>query len=1076
MKLFSYYYYLLFSLLIISCQPQLPEDVALVYADLPDQLDFNKDVKPILSDKCYACHGPDNGKIEAGLQLHGEETAFAELPETPGKVAITPGNLKKSEVFHRIITDDPNLIMPVPSFKLTLSAEEKATLVKWIEDGANYEPHWAFVKPKKQDIPNVVNEGWVRNPIDHFILEKLENEELTPSAESSKSLLLRRLSLDLTGLPPTQKEIERFEKDESADAYEKQVDRLLNSSHYGEKMATDWMDLSRFADTHGYQVDRYRDMSPWRDWVIEAFNQNQPYDEFVTWQLAGDLLPNATKEQKLATAFNRLHPQNAEGGIVDEEFRVEYVADRTSVLGTAFLGMTVSCARCHDHKYDPISQKDFYELYSFFNNQNETGQVSWGTDDVPVPNLSLPTEEQEEIISFLNKVAKESEEKIDSEIQESESDFKQWVKSERYKYEKTLQNGLVASFSLDEHLRNSKGKEVGKTGRNFSKGEELPFVEGKFGKALRFNGDDWLDLKPVGTFGRTEAFSISVWVNIPDSLHEGVIFHKNKAVMLHCMKGYSLYLNDDKLELVMAHTYPDNAIVKHSLDTIPKNQWVQLGLTYDGSSKANGLKLFMNGEEIKTETIVDNLYKEIVFNSYEDIIYKKPIEPGLKIGARWRGVGLKGGLVDDIRVYNRCLSSFEVLQLGNQALYRNLVKKESSHLSVTELSTLREQYFNHNNANVLAERKSWHQTQKKLSDEMQKVKDVMVMKEMDEARQAYVLERGVYDNYGEKVFPEVPERIFPYSEKYPKNRLGLAQWLFDPNHPLTARVAVNRYWQNLFGTGIVKTSEDFGNQGELPSHKELLDWLSHYFIENEWDVKALHKLMVMSATYRQNSFCSEELREIDPENRLLARGPAERLTSEMLRDNILFASQLLNDSIGGESVHPYQPKGLWKMNSNAYEQDHGSDLYRRSLYSIWKRTVPLPTQATFDQPERSECTVRRQKTNTPLQALVLMNDPAFVEASRKIGELISQSDTLEEGIQKAFMSLTGRKAEAQEIELLLAFQNSEKQKFTDNLTRSEGWFSLGEYQTQNELDSATLAANTMVAHLIMNSDATITKR
>ncbi|MFY0598181.1 MAG: DUF1553 domain-containing protein [Cyclobacteriaceae bacterium] len=1064
--------------LLASCTSNIPEEIQEVYNDLPEELDFNIHVKPVLSDKCFACHGPDKGKIKAGLQLHSSETAYAELPETPGKYAIVPGDLSKSEAFHRIMSHDPEYMMPTPEFKVELSDREKAILVRWIDEGAEYQPHWAFEKPKEQKVPKARNQDWVKNPIDNFVGKVLESNNLMPMQEAEKSLLLRRLSLDLTGLPPTVEELKNFLNDDSEGAYEKQVDRLIASSHYGEKMATDWMDVARYADTHGYQVDRYRDMSPWREWVIETFNKNMPYDEFITWQIAGDLMPNPTTEQILATGFNRLHAQNMEGGIVDEEFRVEYVADRTSVVGQGIMALTMGCARCHDHKYDPISQKEFYEFYSFFNNVNETGQISWDPGDIPVPTLLLPTEKQKEVLAYLEEQMDEKEKSKEELIAGNKEQALKWIQSGAYRKNKlnTLSKARAAKYTFNGTLKNNLDGKAGKMDRKFSSNEKPVFVNGYKGKSLKIDGDAWLDLKPVGTYKRNQAFSIGLWVNIPDSLKEGVIFHKNKGSRLHSYKGYHLYYKDKKLEMLLAHTWPDNSIEKHSVAEIPTNEWAQITMTYDGSSKADGLKIYVNGKEIQMEVKNDNLYKDIIFDNYEDVIYAKPIEPGLKIGGRWRGFGIKDAMVDDLVVYSRELTSIEVMQLGNAMGASEILAKAPSDLSSEENEMLSEYFITHKVPGYQKTLSDLAKIRGTYVDSMEVIKEVMVMKDMPERRKSYLLERGLYDGYGEEVFPNTPSTILPMPDDLPKNRLGLAKWLTHPDHPLTARVAVNRYWQNYFGRGIVKTSEDFGNQGELPSHPKLLDWLALDFMNSGWDVKALQKKIVMSATYRQSSLTSPELREMDSENVLLARGPNMRLTSEMIRDNALAASELINKEVGGESVRPYQPPGLWKMNADTYIQDTGDKLYRRSLYSIWKRSVPLPTQSTFDQPERSDCTVRRQKTNTPLQALVLLNDPTFVEASRKIGETITKASNIEEGIADAFIKLTGREPGQKELAILTEMQQKEYEKFASDSSKAKGWLETGAYRIDQSLDSNLVAANAVVASVILNTDATITKR
>lgn len=1060
----------------IACSSDLPESIATATKELPKEIDFNIHVKPILSDKCYACHGPDKANQKAGLRLDEAEAAFAELPESPGKFAIVPKNLKESEVFHRIISDAPDVKMPPAEFKVELSDYEKAMLIRWIREGAAYKPHWAFTKPAKPDVPKLRIRTELANPIDRFVRKKLELMDLEPSPPADKSLLLRRLSFDLTGLPPSLEELEAFLADDSAYAYEKQVDRLLSSVHYGEKLATDWMDLARYSDTYGYQVDRYRDMSPWRDWVIKSFNENMPYDQFLTWQLAGDLLPNPTREQRLATGFNRLHPQNMEDGIVGEEFRVENVSDRVAVLGDGLMGLTLSCAKCHDHKYDPISQKEYFELYSFFNTINETGQISWDKG-TPVPTLLLPTEQQENWLHQQEASIRAKASEL-AQISTAEQDaIAQWIQQEQYR-KLTCRHpraGLIGHYPLDRSpISNTvNSRQQAKMEREFSKQEVPQFVAGHRGQGIQTDGDAWLDLKDVGIFRRNDAFSIGLWVYLPKKLKEGVIFHKNKGTTLHSYRGFHLYLRDKKLEWVMARTYPENAIIEHTLLDVPRAQWVQLMVTYDGSSTAAGTKLYLNGEELSTKVIKDNLYKDIIFNKLVDIIYPKPIEPNIKVAGRWRGKGLKDAKVDEILVYDRELAALEVQQVVGQ---HQLADLPASKLQTKQKQILTQYYLKHHSSAYQSTLTDLMRLRTTYADSMEKVQEVMVMEEMEDARPTFVLNRGVYDDYGEQVSPSTPASLLAMSENLPRNRLGLAQWLTHPDHPLTARVAVNRYWQNYFGRGLVKTAEDFGNQGELPSHPELLDWLAVSFVESGWDVKALQRLIVTSETYKQNSYAHPDLLKQDPENVWLARGPSIRLTSEMMRDNALTASGLLNREIGGESVRPYQPDGLWKMNFDAYVQDAGDKLYRRSFYTIWRRTIPNPTLATFDQPERQACTVRRQKTNTPLQALVLLNDPTFVEAAKVIGETMTRNADNEIAIRQAFMKLTGRSPDLRELELLLELQAKEYAVFTKNPEKAKGWLEIGAYQIDPKLDSNRIAANAVVASVIMNGDATITKR
>ncbi len=1058
-------------LALYSCKPSLPEEVKLAYNELPEALDFNVHVKPILSDKCFACHGPDKAARKAGLHFDFPASAFGELPESPGKVAIHPGNLTKSEMFHRIISEDPDYKMPSPESNLNLNPREKAILIKWIEDGAAYKEHWAFIKPEERPLPKVNNENWAENPIDLFVMDRLETEGITPSKEADKETLLRRLKLDLTGLPPSMEEIEFFLQDDSEDAYEKQVDGFLNSVHYGEKMAMHWMDIARFADTHGYTVDRYRDMSPYRDWVIKTFNENLPYDQFIIEQLAGDLLPDPSKEQLLATAFNRIHPQNMEGGIVEEEFRVEYVVDRTNTLGQAFLALTLGCARCHDHKYDPISQKNFFELSSFFNNIDEAGQISWD-NAMPVPTMLMTDDKKDQLLDYLRSRKDKEENNLKELAQSEEEAFLSWLKkgASRTEVNRKFPCSRVAHFNFDQTsiINNLNPDQKGTMESNESKNQVPVLEEGYLGKAVKLNGDSWLDLAGVGVYSRSEPFSVSAWMNIPPELENGVIFHKGSGAVLYNYRGYHLNLKNNKLELLMAHTAPFNAISKISKNGIPRNQWINLILTYDGSSKASGLNVFLDGQEMETVTTQDNLYKDILFEGNK--------QPGLQVGAVWRGKGLKGALVDEVSVYDMELSPLEIGLISDPLQFKEILDKDADKFTIKEKAALKSYYLNNHSklyqeklAEVIWERKVF-------ADSVEGVQEVMIMQEREHQRPTYILERGEYNAHGEEVFPNTPENILPMPDELPKNRLGLAQWVTSPENPLTARVAVNRFWQNLFGKGLVATSADFGNQGEMPSHPELLDWLALQFISSGWDVKAMQKIIVMSATYRQESLPRKDLEEIDQDNRLLARGPYGRLAGEMIRDNALFASGLLDRSVGGESVRPYQPDGLWRVNGANYVQGSGKDLYRRSLYTIWKRSVHHPTLSVFDAPDRSESVVHRQETNTPLQALTLLNDPTFVEAAKVLGEEMVGYDEIGTAIQNTYMKLTGRKPKAKELDILLRLRDSEHRKFILDKKKLSGWLTTGKYKINKNLDPYQVAANAVVASAIMNSDAAITKR
>jgi hypothetical protein len=754
-----------------SCGPKdnqlsTPDD-ALVSAPsnyIPDQVDFNLHVRPILSDRCFACHGPDANKRESGYRLDTEEGAFHALKDRPDVFGIVPGDTSKSEVVKRLLTDNRDEVMPPPASNLSLSDTEKKILIRWIEQGAQWKKHWAFIPVAAPKIPEANNR--TQNEIDRYVARKLKEKGLVPSAKASKERLLRRASFDLTGLPPSDELRNSFMADQSEEAFEKAIEQLMDSPAYGEHMATSWLDLARYSDTHGYQDDLERIMWPWRDWVIKAFNENMPYNTFVTWQLAGDLLPNPTKEQILATGFNRNHKITQEGGVIDEEYRVEYVTDRTNTFGKAFMGLTLECAKCHDHKYDPISQKEYFSVFSFFNSVPEKGRIEY--TEIPSPKIKI-----------------------------TEVDLK----------------------------------------------GQLRFVN-----AANFKGEDL---------------------------------------------------------------------------------------------------------------------------------------------------------------------------------------------------------------------------------------SVMVMKDSTHSRPTYVLNRGQYDAHGEQVYPTTPEAVMPFGDQLSKDRMGLAKWLFSKDNPLTARVTVNRIWQSFFGLGLVDTPADFGNQGSLPSHPELLDYLAYEFIASGWDMRALQKKILLSDTYQQSSKVTEELLEKDPTNKWLSRGPRYRMSFEMIRDNVLAVSGLLNREIGGPSVKPYQPEGLWAETTSgqgltSYQTDSGDALYRRSLYTFWKRTVPPPAMITFDAASRDICEVVRQKTNTPLQALVMMNDPQILEASRVLAyDVLSLQENEDKRLAYVFEKILGRNPSTEEQEVLRSFLDTELKRFNEDPEQAKAFLMVGQYPQKNQSPEA--AAYMSLINTIFNLDEAISK-
>ncbi len=1056
----------------LSCKLEMPKDVATAYESLPDEIDYNFHVKPILSDRCYQCHGPDENTVEADFRLDTEEHAFASL--SSGGRGFSPGKPGKSKVIHRILSDDPDFVMPEPSSKLRLSSEEKATIVKWVEQGAKWKPHWSFISPERPEIPKDFPTEWtVNNTIDNFVFSRINKEGLQPSETADKERLLRRVSMDLTGLPPTIEEMDTFLNDESLDAYEKVVDDLLESKHFGERLALDWMDLARYADSHGMHADGWRMMWPWRDWVINAFNENMPYDDFVTWQLAGDLLPNASKEQILATAFHRNHTMTAEGGVVDEEFRLEYVADRTNTTATAFLGLTVECARCHDHKFDPISQEEHFMMQAFFNNVKELGMT--GDDGNYGPVLLLTDPEEEQKLTALKKEIREKQ----AEIQRSEEEL---IKVKDYIQKINIPNKPTAQiahfpFEYGRRSKNKKGKEITVyDGNKQSFSNNKPEISpGKVGNGISFSGSgyDEIYLKDVGLFELYDPYSAAAWIRTTqtDSARTQVVMgtagNKNNF-----WRGWDIYLDESNLlSFRLIHSLPHNYIHVTSVHPIPVNEWTHIAFTYNGTAQAGGVQLYVNGEQIETITRYNHLYKSILpVKSGNHELDSRPVMVG-KSGRAFTGEnGIFNGQIDEVRFFDRALSGFEMGLVagkvdppGEELLVNYSIGQDKEHLK--KLSELRELY-------------------KKQLGILENIPEIMVMEEMSEPRPTFLLSRGMYDSPLKQVNMGTPESIFPFPENIPKNRLGLAHWIFHDKNPLTARVTVNRYWHLIFGQGLVNTLNDFGSQGALPTHPELLDWLAIEFRESGWDIKQLIKTIVMSHTYRQKSAVTEVLQEADPENILLARSPSYRLAAEMIRDNVLAASGLLNKKIGGESVKPYQPEGLWIEQGNFshmllnFEQDEGDKLYRRSLYTFIRRNVPPPFMATFDAPPRDVCTVQRERTNTPLQALILLNDPQFVEASRILAERIQEEAEQDLGdmLTYAFRLATGRKPSKTEIDVFEKIYHQELERFQNNPEDTKQLLQVGEREADKKFDQAGTAALAMVASTIFNHDEAYMKR
>ncbi len=1033
-----------------------------------EPVSFNRDIRPILANNCFTCHGPDEQKRETAFHFDTKEGAFAE------DGIIVPGNAVRSVLVQRITHPDPDERMPPADSGHALTGRQIALLRRWIDEGAKWDTHWAYTAPVRPAVPAPARPGWVRNPIDHFILARLAREGLAPSAEADRTTLLRRLTYDLTGLPPTPAEVDAFLADRSPDAYEKQVDALLQSPRYGERMAMPWLDAARYADTHGYHIDSLRGMWPWRDWVINAFNRNLPFDQFTVEQLAGDLLPSATRDQKVASGFNRNHMINFEGGAIAEEYQVEYVMDRVDATATTFMGLTMGCARCHSHKFDPISHKEFYQFYAFFNNVPERGLD--GRTGNAAPLLALPSPAEQQRLDVLDAtIATRVRALEDTVVAPLQTAWEKAASSTAAAGEGT-RGAPTAHYELDGSFSDISGRY--QHARTIA--GDPTFDAGRLGRAVTFDGDTEVSFGNVGRVDRTAPSSLAFWMRGRGSLPMDVL--QKVEVSGAVRRGHGWRFADvvlvgiqrwaARLTITIASDAPGRAIEIRTRERLTLGDWYHVALTHDGSGTAAGLRLYVNGRPFDTDIVQNSLSGSAATDA------------PLRIGSKALGSPFVGQ-IDDLRAYDRVLAPTEVEDLAIHYPARVAMSGVSGRRTREQSTELREYFLTHAAPGPLrtanTELKALRAQRLALE---QTIPTTMVMSELGKPRETFVLARGDYRNQTEKVQPGVPAMLPALPKDAPANRLTLAKWLVDPAHPLTARVAVNRFWQMYFGHGIVKTQEDFGVQGESPVHPELLDWLATEFIRTGWDMRAMQRLIVTSATYRQSSKVTPALIEKDPENRLLARAPRLRLPAEMIRDTALAASGLLNGEIGGPSVLPYQPKGLWEelafgegFSAQAYEQSHGKDLYRRGMYTFWKRTAPPASMATFDAPDREKCTARRGLTNTPLQALVLLNDPTYVEAARALAEraLIEGGRDDASRLTFAFRLATARRPSLAEAGVLRALLTKQLATFRRDRNAALQLLSVGESPRNVRLDPAVHAAWTTVASAILNLDETITK-
>ena len=978
----------------------IPTLLVLVVAAPAEPVSFATRVRPILSDRCFVCHGPDTEQRQAGLRLDTAEGVAT---------VVVAGDAAASVLHERIAEPDADLRMPPPDSHLSLTAEEIATIRRWIDEGADWQRHWSLRPlPTSVPVPDA-GAGWGNGPIDRFVHARMSEAGLAPEPPARPERWLRRVTFDLTGLPPTLAELDAFLADPSPQRRAAVVDDLLGRTACAERLAADWLDVARYSDTYGYQVDRDRRVWPWRDWVVGAFGRNLPYDRFLTEQLAGDLLPGATDEQILATAFNRLHPQKVEGGSVPEEFRLEYVADRTHTVGTAFLGLTLECCRCHDHKYDPLSQRDYYRFSGFFDQIDEAGLYSYFTPAVPTPTLPLATADQKS----------------------QRAELRELVHAARARLEQ-LRHPAAGDDDLSPPppLFRMSFDEVAAPNET---------VQGKTGTAAKLTGDDEIGAG-VGNFRRWQPFTVAAWLKLPTEYGRAVVWHRSRAWTDAASRGYELLVEDGRPSAALIHFWPGNAIRVRGTRPLPTGRWVHVAMTYDGSSTAAGLRLYVDGQPAETAVVRDALTRHITGGGGDH----------LAVGARFRDHGLAGGAIDELCVFDAELSAGQVAGL-------HAGREPVAAATPAELADAR--------AALADARKTLFEFEDGLDE-------IMVMRPLGEPRPTFVRQRGAYDRPGEQVVAGTPAALPPLDAEGTPDRLDLARWLTRPDHPLTARVAVNHYWQLVMGTGLMRTPEDFGSQSEVPTHPRLLDWLARDFVAHGWEVKRLLRQIVLSATYAQDSRPPADKRARDPRNQLLSYGPAHRLPAEMLRDNALAVGGLLSTRVGGPPAKPYEVAVSFKP----AEPDVGEGLYRRSLYTWWKRTGPAPVMRTFDASKRDVCSVRRERTQSPLQALVLLNDPQFVEAARTLAERLRgdhPGDTAA-SLAEAFRLLTSRPPTDAERAVLRRLHDDQLARFAADPAATAEYLDVG--QRKPASPTAELAALATVVNTLLGFDECVTRR
>lgn len=1015
------------------------------------EVNFNREILPILSDNCFKCHGPDEATREADLRLDIEAGAFGDMGG--GYFPIVPGDVAKSELIYHINADDDDDLMPPPDSQLSLSAGEKDLIRQWIEEGASWSKHWAYEPVERPEPPRVAHSKWPKNEIDNFVLARLENDGFEPSEEADRATLIRRVTLDLTGLPPTPAEVDAFLIDTKPGAYERVIDRLLASPRYGEAMALPWLDAARYADTDGYQNDGPREMWRWRDWVIDAYNENKPFDEFTIEQLAGDLLPSPTLDQIIATGFNRNHRYNSESGLVFEEFLLENAVDRVDTTSTVWMGVTMGCARCHDHKYDPFTTKEYYQLISYFNNIPESGRArKFGNSE---PWIFSPTQDQSAKLSGMDAEIENLVNVLSSQEPSIAKAQAEWLLNAGDLSERELlKQGLRFAYSFDG---NDNGISV-KNGQPW-------LSSGVSGTAATFDGQSEFVVESAPILASDYRFSMSFWLK-PDEVEDAVVLSRQEGGTTR--PGMSVEFKDGRLQFFILTRWVAGVGAIETTETLDPGEWRHVTLTNDSSMSAKGMQIFLDGERAETRELYNsNSNKGVTAKSAE-----------LKLGGGVVGKRFQGQL-DELRIYDRTLWADEVALLAEPTPILEIVSKRTESLTESERNKLRAYYLENAASDASGKLAAdIHAARMARLAFVDSIPTTMIMKELEAPKPTFVRTRGIYDSYGEKVERKLPAILPAADEDLPANRLGFAKWLVSGEHPLTGRVAVNRYWLKYFGRGLVKTAEDFGVQADWPSHPELLDWLADEFVRLDWDVKAMQRLIVTSATYRQSSRVTPEMLERDPENVIFTRGPRQRLSAHATRDQALAVSGLLVERLGGPSVSPYQPKNFWADLSNMkYRQSSGEDLYRRSLYTIWKRTLPPPSMAVLDAADRESCMVSPKRTNTPLQALAMLNEKAFVESARNLGQriLLEGGSSVRDRVEFAFRTVAGRYPKEAEQSLLESAYLDYQKSYAGDERSAKKLIGVGESKPSESISPTELAAATTFANVLLNLDEVVTK-